>query len=361
MTDNALAMAQSALDRISSLQASVDMLISQAHSLDRRVHALGGNITPQGEAITGLTNTIESEASARCKADAARGTRTGGIQRGLTTQQGAASTATSRLESTVTAAQAAPRASRGKVLFQASEPMTADRLVQNLWIDTTGNTNMPKRWNGSAWVAVTDKVATDAAAARATSFLTSRITSTEDPTLEVDPGKAIEPLRLGKVTFYGESARVIRAAQAVLESAGAGQLEVVKREPFKITADGQVFISEALVGKAAIQKAQVDQHSVMPTEQPKPRDATEILEEISSQISESELGKDLASRIAELEQGKEKQDGENRSFNDRLTSLNLELVARRGEDSAARVRTDQRIDALQAQVDNLQGKVYSRD
>ncbi|KAF4557031.1 hypothetical protein, partial [Pseudomonas sp. CES] len=32
---------------------------------------------------------------------------------------------------------------------------------------TTGNANTPKRWNGSAWVAVTDKVATDAAAAAA--------------------------------------------------------------------------------------------------------------------------------------------------------------------------------------------------
>lgn len=92
------------------------------------------------------------------------------------------------------------------------------------------------------------------AAAVATSALTSRVTAAEEPILQVDPGKAIEPLRLGKVTFYGESARVIRAAQAVLESAGAGQLEVVKREPFKITADGQVFISEALVGKAAIQR-----------------------------------------------------------------------------------------------------------
>ncbi|MEX5323351.1 hypothetical protein WCE04_29045, partial [Pseudomonas shirazica] len=47
---------------------------------------------------------------------------------------------------------------------------TADRQSQNLWIDTTGNANTPKRWNGSAWVAVTDKVATDAAAAAATAL-----------------------------------------------------------------------------------------------------------------------------------------------------------------------------------------------
>ncbi len=54
---------------------------------------------------------------------------------------------------------------KGKVLFQNSAPATADRQPQNLWIDTTGGANTPKRWNGSAWVAVTDKVATDAATA----------------------------------------------------------------------------------------------------------------------------------------------------------------------------------------------------
>lgn len=56
---------------------------------------------------------------------------------------------------------------KGKVIVQNATPATADRLVQNLWIDTTGGANTPKRWTGSAWVAVTDKVATDAAAAAA--------------------------------------------------------------------------------------------------------------------------------------------------------------------------------------------------
>lgn len=46
-------------------------------------------------------------------------------------------------------------------------PAAADRLAQNLWIDITNGANTPKRWNGSAWVAVTDKVATDAASAAA--------------------------------------------------------------------------------------------------------------------------------------------------------------------------------------------------
>ena len=54
---------------------------------------------------------------------------------------------------------------KGKVITQSAQPDTADRLPQNLWIDTTGNANTPKRWNGSAWVSVSDKIATDAAAA----------------------------------------------------------------------------------------------------------------------------------------------------------------------------------------------------
>jgi hypothetical protein len=54
---------------------------------------------------------------------------------------------------------------KGKVIFSATTPAAADRLAQNLWIDTSGGNNTPKRWNGSAWVAVTDKVAADAKAA----------------------------------------------------------------------------------------------------------------------------------------------------------------------------------------------------
>lgn len=54
---------------------------------------------------------------------------------------------------------------KGKVIIQSATPATADRLAQNLWIDTTSLANTPKRWNGSAWIAVTDKTAIDAAAA----------------------------------------------------------------------------------------------------------------------------------------------------------------------------------------------------
>lgn len=54
---------------------------------------------------------------------------------------------------------------KGEVIYQWQTPSVARQLPQNLWIDTTGGKNTPKRWNGSAWVAVTDKAAIDAQAA----------------------------------------------------------------------------------------------------------------------------------------------------------------------------------------------------
>lgn len=64
-----------------------------------------------------------------------------------------------------TAAAAAAGVANGKadVLIQGTAPATSMRKASTLWIDTTGGANTPKRWNGSAWVAVTDKAATDAA------------------------------------------------------------------------------------------------------------------------------------------------------------------------------------------------------
>lgn len=64
-----------------------------------------------------------------------------------------------------TAAAAAAGVANGKadVLIQSTAPATSMRKPTTLWIDTTGGANTPKRWNGSGWMAVTDKTATDAA------------------------------------------------------------------------------------------------------------------------------------------------------------------------------------------------------
>lgn len=64
-----------------------------------------------------------------------------------------------------TAAAAAAGVANGKadVLIQSTAPDASMRKPTTLWIDTTGGANTPKRWNGSTWMAVTDKAATDAA------------------------------------------------------------------------------------------------------------------------------------------------------------------------------------------------------
>lgn len=52
---------------------------------------------------------------------------------------------------------------KGEVIFSGTAPSAAKRLPQNLWIDTAGGANTPKRWDGNAWVEVTDKATIDAA------------------------------------------------------------------------------------------------------------------------------------------------------------------------------------------------------
>lgn len=108
---------------------------------------------------------VVDERTARISGDEANASAIMGVSSSLQTTNG-----------NVTAAQQAAQVAsdkaggKGEVIYSNTEPATDKRLAQNLWIDTTGAANTPKRWTGSAWVAVTDKVATDAAAAAASAL-----------------------------------------------------------------------------------------------------------------------------------------------------------------------------------------------
>ena len=132
---DAAAAAQSAL---SQLAGKADASALQA--LSTTVTNQGNTLSSQGSSITELNNSLQ--------------TTNGNVATAQQAAQAAASLA----------------GSKGKVLYQSAAPAVADRQAENLWIDTTGAANTPKRWNGSAWVAVTDKVATDAAAAAASAL-----------------------------------------------------------------------------------------------------------------------------------------------------------------------------------------------
>lgn len=137
-------------------------------------------------------STIASESTARVNADSALGQRIDTVQtqfesnkatvqsqiKTLTDDQSSqasridivqasASSANIAAGNAQQAAQAAATAAgnKGEVIFGSSAPTLDKRLAQNLWIDTNGGANTPKRWNGSTWVVVTDKAATDAATA----------------------------------------------------------------------------------------------------------------------------------------------------------------------------------------------------
>lgn len=105
---------------------------------------------------------VETDVSTLDGKVTAQASQISGLQSSLTTTNGNVSAAQQAAQDAATLA-----GGKGKVIVQSAAPAVADRLAQNLWIDTTSNANTPKRWSGSAWVAVTDKVATDAAAAAA--------------------------------------------------------------------------------------------------------------------------------------------------------------------------------------------------
>ena len=119
-----------------------------------------------------LANTANASANV-AKTDAANAKTTAANASSVATQ--AKATADSAAQSATDAANAAQKANtaaaaaagvangKADVLIQSTAPDTSMRKASTLWIDTTNGANTPKRWNGSAWVAVTDKAATDAA------------------------------------------------------------------------------------------------------------------------------------------------------------------------------------------------------
>ncbi len=142
----------------------------------------------QQAATSAAVESLSSAVSQQAGTLSSVGSRTTSLENNLTTTNGNVTTAQQAADAANTLA-----GGKGKVIIQAAAPAVADRLPQNLWIDTTGNANTPKRWSGSAWVAVTDKAATDAAAAAQSALtqvatkasassvdaLTQRVTSNE--------------------------------------------------------------------------------------------------------------------------------------------------------------------------------------
>ena len=131
-----------------------------------------GNAETLANTANASANAAKSDA-ASAKTDASAAKATASNASSVATQ--AKATADSAAQSATDAATAARKANtaaaaaagvangKADVLIQSTAPDASMRKPTTLWIDTTGGANTPKRWNGSTWVAVTDKAATDAA------------------------------------------------------------------------------------------------------------------------------------------------------------------------------------------------------
>lgn len=164
----ATAAAKSATATAGQAKSAADAAQTAAESAKKTA----GNAETLANTANASANAAKSDAST-AKTDAANAKATASNASSVATQ--AKATADSAAQSATDAANAAQKANtaaaaaagvangKADVLIQSTAPATSMRKPTTLWIDTTGGANTPKRWNGSAWVAVTDKAATDAA------------------------------------------------------------------------------------------------------------------------------------------------------------------------------------------------------
>ena len=131
-----------------------------------------GNAQTLANTANASANAAKSDAST-AKTDASNAKATASNASSVATQ--AKATADSAAQSATDAANAAQKANtaaaaaagvangKADVLIQSTAPDASMRKSTTLWIDTTNGANTPKRWDGSGWMTVTDKAATDAA------------------------------------------------------------------------------------------------------------------------------------------------------------------------------------------------------
>lgn len=171
----ATAAAKSATATAGQAKSAADAAQTAAESAKKTA----GNAETLANTANASANAAKSDAASAktdastAKTDAANAKTTAANASSMATQ--AKATADSAAQSATDAANAAQKANtaaaaaagvangKADVLIQSTAPDASMRKPTTLWIDTTGGANTPKRWNGSTWVAVTDKAATDAA------------------------------------------------------------------------------------------------------------------------------------------------------------------------------------------------------
>lgn len=166
-------------ERITVLQSDVadsNATVTQSlNTLATKDEALASDITQLKTATGDNKALIVAETLTRTDQFGSLSSQINTVQSSTATAQSKADKAETDAATAQTAANNAATlaGNKGEVIYQWQTPAAARQLPQNLWIDTTGGKNTPKRWDGSAWVAVTDKAALDAQTAANTAQSTA--------------------------------------------------------------------------------------------------------------------------------------------------------------------------------------------
>jgi hypothetical protein len=186
-------------------------------AVDSAGHASGlsaasASITPEGVDLSGLEADISSAQSNAAAALSA-----------ANTAQTAADSAQSDADAASAAAASAAGIANSKaiVLYQTTAPGSTYQNSLTLWIDTTSGANTPKRWNGSTWVAVTDKVATDAAQAAATANTAAGTAQTAANTAQTTANNAVSAASAAQTTADTAKTNAATAQTAANNAASA--------------------------------------------------------------------------------------------------------------------------------------------
>lgn len=188
----------------------------------------------------------------------------------------------------VAAAEAAEDArNKGEVIFGAAPPSAAKRLPQNLWIDTTGSANTPKRWNGSAWVVVTDKAATDAAAVATAAKLEAEEATRNIATIKIEQGGFANKLDAASGEIKTIQTRLSGQTDSIEVVNAVGNLEALKISLAKDRLDKDVTKLQGKTTALNALIASIDEKiSGLNVKKQKPDITPEETSLLNSQISE---------------------------------------------------------------------------
>lgn len=193
-----------AVSRLGTVEASAASLSSRleaaqvetaaAKAAASQAHAVASQAQKTADAATSKASQLEATASqASSKADAAQ--------------------ASAEQAKKDAAAAAGLADGKSTVVIQASAPAASLRVASTLWIDTTGGANTPKRWNGTGWVAVSDKAALDAASKAAQAQATASQAKTEAAQAQATAAAATTAAAKAQSTA-DQSTNLAKAAQS---------------------------------------------------------------------------------------------------------------------------------------------------